>query len=487
VDCCRRRCRFGCQFGCLLRCRFYCRPLPVRLPEVDDEVLFRLSSDREPRCNLRCQQGDPNAVVAVDQSEEDSLDSASVTNADERSFLPRSGAKSALARANYPHNVEQEISRFNEHIACLKSQYRNLKYSNALRRKGAMASDDVTADGMLNRPPDSFEQTCSQELLVVPSGSFEQSRSREPLARPSGSLERTCSQELLVVSSDSFEQSRSREPLARPSGSLERTCSQEPLVVSSDSFEQSRSREPLARPSGSLERTCSQEPLVVSSDSFEQSRSREPLARPSGSLEQTCSQEPLVAPSGSFGQSFSRKPLVRPPGSFGRTCSREPLAMPSGSFEQMCFVEHLCSEKQMHSQDEQTVQSNVKSGQLVRSEIEFLHTLLPHRDTKKFACGLVTDKDKNSNTAEPLNNAELVNDVRPPTCEFSKQGREKTSVDFAVSKHNCCYEAEKPPAIRLEKFYGKACLETCLAKFKFISDHFEWTTKQQLLYFEDTS
>jgi hypothetical protein len=125
---------------------------PTARVEVDDEVSFRLPSDREPRCNLRGQQGDPNAVAAVDQSEEDSLDSASVTNAGERSFLPRSGAKSAPARAEYPHNVEQEISRINEHIACLKSQYRNLKYSNALRRKGAMASDDVTADGMLNMP-----------------------------------------------------------------------------------------------------------------------------------------------------------------------------------------------------------------------------------------------------------------------------------------------------------------------------------------------
>jgi hypothetical protein len=102
------------------------------------------------------------------------------------------------------------------------------------------------------------------------------------------------------------------------------------------------------------------------------------LNMPSGSFEQTCSREPLVAPSGSFGQSCSREPLAMPSGSFEQTCSREPLAMPSGSFEQTCFVGHLCPEKQMRSQDEQTVQSNVKSGQLVRSEIEFPHTLLPY-------------------------------------------------------------------------------------------------------------
>jgi hypothetical protein len=83
------------------------------------------------------------------------------------------------------------------------------------------------------------------------------------------------------------------------------------------------------------------------------------------------------------------------------------------------------------------------------------------------------DKDKNFNTVEPLTNAGLVNDVRPQTCEFSKQGREKTSVDFAVSKQNCRCEAENPPAIRLEKIDGKVCLETYWAKFNFIGDHFE--------------
>jgi hypothetical protein len=63
-----------------------------------------------------------------------------------------------------------------------------------------------------------------------------------------------------------------------------------------------------------------------------------------------------------------------------------------------------------------------------------------------------------------------------------KQGREKLSIFHADLGQNSRYNTEKPSAIRLEKSDGKSCLQTYLAKFQFISEHFGCTAKQKLLY-----
>jgi hypothetical protein len=211
---------------------------------------------------------------------------------------------------------------------------------------------------------------------------------------------------------------------------VRRSAEQERLIAGSfeqsSSSEQTRSWEPLARPSGSFEQ----------SSSAEQTRSREPLARPSGSFEQSSSSEqtrswePLARPSGSFEQSSSaeqtrsREPLARPSGSFEQsssaeqTRSREPLARPSGSFEQ--------------------ARSDELTGII----------------------GTGTEKAKVS----------------------TKQGRESPSVPYSADGRSYESRAEKPPAITLEKYDGKSCLETYLAKFTYVSDYFEWSAKQKLLY-----
>jgi hypothetical protein len=64
----------------------------------------------------------------------------------------------------------------------------------------------------------------------------------------------------------------------------------------------------------------------------------------------------------------------------------------------------------------------------------------------------------------------------------TKQGRESPSVPYSADGRGYESRAEKPPAIRLEKYDGKSCLETYLAKLTYVSDYFEWSAKQKLLY-----
>jgi transposase InsO family protein len=165
---------------------------------------------------------------------------------------------------------------------------------------------------------------------------------------------------------------------------------------------------------------------------------------PSGSLKQpsglgaACSKEPSEGHSGSLEQLGHYEP----------TRSSEPFVPSSGSAEQPCSnisafpAEPSCC----------TSRSELASGSLDRPEMQ---------------------KSSSNKIAE----------------RASKQGRESFQGTLPFSDHqssrSACggrTEVEKPPAIRLDKYNGKSCLDTYLAKFKYISDHFEWDETQQLLY-----
>ena len=41
---------------------------------------------------------------------------------------------------------------------------------------------------------------------------------------------------------------------------------------------------------------------------------------------------------------------------------------------------------------------------------------------------------------------------------------------------------ERSPIIKLDQYDGSTCLETYLAKFKFVSEYYKWPEQKQLLY-----
>jgi hypothetical protein len=65
----------------------------------------------------------------------------------------------------------------------------------------------------------------------------------------------------------------------------------------------------------------------------------------------------------------------------------------------------------------------------------------------------------------------------------TRQSEESVNITAQQVGPSSRVDIEKPPSIRLDKYDGKSCLETYLAKFRFVSEYFEWTERQQLLYF----
>ena len=173
-------------------------------------------------------------------------------------------------------------------------------------------------------------------------------------------------------------------------------------------------------------------------------------SRSSGFVEQpvplgaTCSNEPLATHSGSSEQLGPSEP----------TCSTEPFCRSSGSAEQLCSDVPACSTEPLYRVNLPVTTSNLlmkpnsNKGPLVVSD------------------GLRTGSNRDSVSAERV----------------TKQGRESSCVTLPHVEHQYRMEVEKPPAIRLDKYDGKSCLETYLAKFRYISEHFGWNEKQQLLY-----